>query len=86
MIKVKKRCRVCGRFLVEAREKKTRSSCKCQELKTHLHTLFAVNTSNDITNTHFLPFAKVVLDKCLLATAHTNHKYSPFGVEAALCS
>ena len=34
--KVKERCRVCGRFLVEAREKKTRSSytCTCQ-VNTH---------------------------------------------------
>ena len=52
--KVKERCRVCGRFLVEAREKKTRSSytCTCQEFAAHLYTVFAVNTGNYIVNTH----------------------------------
>jgi hypothetical protein len=50
--KVKERCRVCGRFLVEAREKKTRSSYTCQEFAAHLYTVFAVNTSNYIVNTH----------------------------------
>ena len=38
--------RVCDRFLVEAREKKTRSSYTCREFAAHLHTVFAINTTN----------------------------------------
>ena len=83
MTKVKERCRVCGRFLVEAREKKTRSSYICQEFAAHLYTVFAINTGNDIVNTHppcFCYRCKIVLDKCLLRVAqdkqHTIHKQS----------
>ena len=49
IIKVKEHCRVCGHLLVEAREKKARSSYMCQEFEAHV---FDINTSNDIINTH----------------------------------
>ena len=80
MTKVKERCRVCGRFLVEAREKKTRSSYICQEFAAHLYTVFAINTGNDIVNTHppcFCYRCKIVLDKCLLRVAQ-DKQHTPF--------
>ena len=43
---------LCGRFLVEASKKKIRSSYICQEFAAHLYTVFAINTSNGIVNTH----------------------------------
>eukprot|EP00731_Ephydatia_muelleri_P003359 Em0001g3359a len=79
--KVKERCRVCGRFLVEAREKKTRSSYICQEFAADLYTVFTINTSNDIVNTHppcFCYRCKLVLDKCLLYVAQDQQQLTPF--------
>ncbi|KAL5515436.1 hypothetical protein EMCRGX_G000600 [Ephydatia muelleri] len=79
--KVKERCRVCGRFLVEAREKKTRNSYICQEFAADLYTVFTINTSNDIVNTHppcFCYLCKLVLDKCLLHVAQDQQQLTPF--------
>ena len=65
--KVKERCRVCGRFLVEAREKKTRNPYICQEFAADLYTVFTINTSNDIVSIHPPCFCcKLVLEKCLV--------------------
>ena len=49
-MKVNQRCRVCGRFLTEARERRgKRSSYKCREFADDLHSVFAIiNTGNDI--------------------------------------
>ena len=77
-MKVKEHCRVCGRFLVEDREKKTRSSYICQEFAADLYTVFTINTCNDIVNTHppcFCYCCKLVLDKCL---AQDQQQFTPF--------
>ena len=58
---------LCGRFLVEARKKKTRSSYICQEFAAHLYTVFAINTSNGIVNTHppcFCSSSAIQLQTC----------------------
>ena len=48
-IQVNQRCRVYGRFLTEARERRgKRSSYKCREFADDLHSVFVINTGNDI--------------------------------------
>ena len=52
-MKVNQRCRVCGRFLTEARERR-RSSYKYREFADDLHSVFAINTGNDISHSPFI--------------------------------
>lgn len=64
--KVNGRCRVCGRFLVEARDKKKRSTYNCKEFAEDLKSHFCINTSQDILGIHPLSFCyrcKRVMDK-----------------------
>ena len=64
--KVEERCRVCGRFLVEVRDKKTRKTYNCRQFAEDLHTKFLINTSLDTTGTHppfFCYRCKRVMDK-----------------------
>ncbi|KAL5517069.1 hypothetical protein EMCRGX_G002537 [Ephydatia muelleri] len=76
--KVKERCRVCGRFLVEAREKKTRSSYICQEFAADLYTVFTINTSNDIVNTTLLASATVA--NCIVPFEWKSHTAVDCGI------
>ena len=77
--KVNLRCRVCGRFLTEAREKKIRSSYKCREFANDLHSVFAINTGNDIMGTHppsFCYRCKQVMDRYNVA----KEQHTPYTV------
>ena len=77
--KVKERCRVCGRFLVEARETKKRSSYLCQEFAAHLYAVFAINTCNDTPITHpqsFCYHCKLVLDNIMTEGGNSQHHQS----------
>ena len=68
------------RALQSARKKKTRGSYICHEFAAHLDTVFAINTSNDIVNTHppcFCYHCKFELDKCLLHVAQ-DQQLTPF--------
>ena len=51
-MKINQRCRVCGCFLTEVEERRgNRSSYKCREFADDLHSVFAINTGNDIMGT-----------------------------------
>ena len=76
-VHVNQRCRVCGRILMEAREKKTRCSYKCKEFASDLHSVLAISTGDDIMGTHppsFCYHCKLVMDRYLIAT--DQHRYT----------
>ena len=67
---------MCGRLLVAPWDKKARQSYQCTEFSADLHSVFGIDTHNDVVNIHPLKFCyryKQVMDRSILAQCQHSH-------------